>query len=330
MSALSLSFAPRAALRSEFAPEWCALAVILAVDLVWMPTAGLRVAIGWQDGIVVAVALGAMMALRTLSIRSGGLMAEYFAITAVAATVFGVLSYLCTAHDAPLADGAFQKMDAALGFDWLSWFQIVHTNPLAAGAFRLCYDSLIYQGLYFGLLLALLDRRDDLKEMFWIVFVAGLFTSAGAYLWPAFGPFREFGLDKYGDYIPVIEHLRSGRDLNFPLHAMTGVVSFPSFHTTMALAYVYGFRRTGAIGAGIAVLNIGMLLAIPVFGGHYLTDMIAGAAVLLVSLAIVKASAATFGAMGKARHTARHVTGRSGPQRAVPSAEGTSVLPAAD
>ncbi len=29
---------------------------------------------------------------------------------------------------------------------------------------------------------------------------------------------------------------------------MTGVVSFPSFHTTMALAYVYGFRRTGAIG----------------------------------------------------------------------------------
>jgi hypothetical protein len=290
MSALSLSFAPRAALRSEFVPEWCGLAAILLIDLIWMPVAGLHIGVTWHDGAVVALALMAMMVLRALAIRSGGLMAEYFAITAMAATVFGVLSYLCTAHAAPLTDAAFQKLDAALGFDWLYLFQALHAHSTAVTVFRFCYDSLIYQGLYFGLLLALLDRKPALKEMFWLVFVAGLFTSAGAFLWPALGPFHQFGLDKYGDYIPVIEHLRSGRDLNFPLNGMTGVVSFPSFHTTMALAYIYGFRRTGAIGAIVALLNCGMLLAIPFFGGHYLTDMIAGAGVMLASLGIVKAA----------------------------------------
>ncbi len=215
-----------------------------------------------------------------------------------------MLSYLCTAHAAPLADSMFQKMDALLGFDWLAGFQALHAHPFAVTFFRLCYDSLIYQGLYFGLLLALLDRKPALQEMFWLVFVAGLFTSTGAFFWPALGPFHEFRADRYGDYIPVIEHLRSGRDLNFPLHTMTGVVSFPSFHTTMALAYIYGFRRTGAIGIVVAVLNIGMMIAIPFFGGHYLTDMIAGAAVMLASLAIVKSIPAVIRALHSAQPVA--------------------------
>jgi hypothetical protein len=38
----------------------------------------------------------------------------------------------------------------------------------------------------------------------------------------------------------------------------------------------------------MVVLNIGMLPSIPVFGGHYLVDAIAGAVTMLVSLAIVK------------------------------------------
>jgi len=288
MSALSVSFAPRAILRSDFPAEWLGLGAILMLDALWSPLVGLHIGLVWRDGIVLAGAILAMLALRAFAVRRGGLMTEYFALTVAATVVFGVLSYLCTIHAAPLADLAFQKTDAAFGFDWLYWYGVVHAHPLAASALRFCYDSLVYQGLYFGLLLALLDRKSALKEMFWLVFVAGLLTSAGAFLWPALGPFRQFGMDSHGDYIPVIEHLRSGRDLDFALHGMTGVVSFPSFHTTMALAYAYGFRRTGAIGVAIAALNCGMLFAIPFFGGHYLTDMIAGAGVMLASLGIVK------------------------------------------
>ena len=289
MSALSVSFAPRAVLRSEFPFEWCGLGAVLLLDVLWSPLVGLHIGLVWRDGIVLAGAATVMLALRGLAIRRGGLMAEYLALTVAATAVFGVLSYLCCMHAAPLADSVFQRVDVALGFDWLHWFGVVHAYPPAALALRFCYDSLVYQGLYFGLLLALLDRKPALSEMFWLVFVAGFFTSAGAFLWPALGPFRQFGMDSHGDFIPVIEHLRSGRELTFALHSMTGVVSFPSFHTTMALAYAYGFRHTGAIGVAVAALNCGMLCAIPVFGGHYLTDMFAGAAVMLASLGIVRA-----------------------------------------
>jgi membrane-associated phospholipid phosphatase len=68
---------------------------------------------------------------------------------------------------------------------------------------------------------------------------------------------------------------------------MTGVICFPSFHTTMALASIYAFRRTGIIGICVAGINSAMLFAIPFVGGHYLVDMIAGAGVALVSIAAV-------------------------------------------
>jgi membrane-associated phospholipid phosphatase len=145
---------------------------------------------------------------------------------------------------------------------------------------------MVCQGLYFGLLMALMERRQDLRQMFWLVFVTGLFTSAGALLLPALGPFHYFHVNSADSFIPEMERLKSG-NLNFALSRMTGVVSFPSFHTSMALAYIWGFRRTGAIGWAVAALNLAMLCAIPWFGGHYLIDMIAGAAVMLTALAIV-------------------------------------------
>jgi membrane-associated phospholipid phosphatase len=68
------------------------------------------------------------------------------------------------------------------------------------------------------------------------------------------------------------------------------VICFPSLHTAMALAYPYGLRRTGPIFAVFVVLNFLMLFTIPFFGGHYLVDMLAGAGVMLVSLAVARYS----------------------------------------
>ena len=48
------------------------------------------------------------------------------------------------------------------------------------------------------------------------------------------------------------------------------------------------FRGTGPAGWAMAGLNLVMLFAIPFFGGHYLMDMIAGAATMPLSLAMVK------------------------------------------
>ena len=43
-------------------------------------------------------------------------------------------------------------------------------------------------------------------------------------------------------------------------------------------AFAWALRRAGPVGYTMVVLNMGMLFSIPVFGGHYLVDAIAGAA----------------------------------------------------
>lgn len=284
-----LSFAPRRLFRSDFAPEWAGAAAAIALAMVWMAATGFDLRVTWHDGVLLLASVAMVLATHTLAQRRFGLMAEYFTLTLVTTAAFGVLSYLSMAVARPLVDGQLLAADRALGFDWIGIYRWLAVHPATAKVLELVYDSLVYQGLYFGVLFGLMDKKDDLRRMFWLVFVAGIFTSAGAALFPALGTFKTFGLESHGAYLLDMARLRAGA-LHFALSSLTGVVSFPSFHTTMALAYIYGFRRTGAIGWIVAALNLVMLCAIPFFGGHYLVDMIAGAGVMLASLGIVKAA----------------------------------------
>lgn len=273
-------------LKTDFAPEWLGLLALAVLDFVWARAIGFHLSVTWSDGKLVGLGLLAMLLVRLFSDR-GGMMAEYFSLTAAATLTFGVLSYLSLASSGPLVDAPLQAADSALGFDWLAGYHFLKSQPLIASILGWAYSSMVYQALYFCVLFALMGRKNDLREMFWLVLVMGLFTSLGVLLFPALGPFKLFGLAT-DTFIPEMERIKSGHELHVALAKMTGVVSFPSFHTAMALAYVWGFRNTGPIGWGVAGLNLLMLCAIPWLGGHYLVDMIAGAGVMLASLAIVR------------------------------------------
>jgi hypothetical protein len=274
--------------RSELAAEWLGIATIAILATLWAARIGFHLDITWRDGMLLAMALGVVLGVNIFAARRFRLMAEYFALTLAATAAFAFLSYLAMASSGALVDRQLLAADRALGFDWLAIFHWLQAHPATARVLQTVYDSLIYQGLYFGVLFGLMDKKQDLREMFWLVFVAGILTSAGAVLFPALGPFKSFGLEQQGAFLPDMEHLRSGQDLHFALARLTGVVSFPSFHTTMALAYAYGFRRAGAVGWIVGAVNVVMLAAVPFFGGHYLADMIAGAGVMAVSLGVVK------------------------------------------
>ena len=273
-------------LKFDFAPEWLALLALAVLDFVWARAIGFHLTVTWSDGKLVGLGLLAMLLVRLFS-GKGGMMAEYFSLTAAATVTFAVLSYLSLASSGPLMDAPLHAADQALGFDWLAGYHFLKSQTLITKILEWAYASMVYQALYFCVLFALMGKKENLREMFWLVLVMGLFTSLGVLLFPALGPFKLFDLAA-GSFVPEMERVKNGHDLHFALSRMTGVVSFPSFHTAMALAYVWGFRNTGPIGWAIALLNFVMLCAIPWAGGHYLVDMIAGAAVMLASLAIVR------------------------------------------
>ena len=285
MRSLQLSFAPKQIFRSDFAAEWLGVAVLVVIAAIWARTIKFDLAVQWHDALGLSGVILLVMIAHVIKSERASLAAEYFLLTAIATATIGVVSYLSMATDRPLADGVFMAADRAIGFDWLTDYRWVLHHGLVAKILQFAYGTLVSQGLFFGVFFGLKGRRQDLREMFWLVVVSSLFTCAGAAFFPALGPFKTFGIK--AEFLPAMEQLRSG-NLHFALANITGVVCFPSFHTTMALLYIYAFRRTGAIGWMFAALNVVMLLAIPFFGGHYVVDMLAGGAVALASFAIVK------------------------------------------
>lgn len=271
----------------QFLPEWTAIAVVVLADMAIARAIHFHLLITVRDFLQIGGALGIAAVVMRLRWKRFGLAAEYFALTASATGAFAVLSYLALAGSGPLHDDTLLAIDRALGFDWPAGLAFLKAHALIATILKFAYNSMIYQGLYFGLLLALMDDRQRLRQMFWLVMVAGLLTSLGVLLWPALGPFKVFGAAPPGSFLPEMEQIREGGH-TFALSTLTGVVSFPSFHTTMALAYIWGFRRTGPIGWIIAAINSLMFCAIPWYGGHYLSDMLGGALVFAVSLLVVQ------------------------------------------
>ncbi len=274
---------------SVFLAEWGLVAAFAGVDAIWAYLAGLSFSFSIGAVALPGIGLALALALRSMHRFEGGaLIFEYVALMTAMMHCVAVLTYLCAAVDRPLADAQLLGFDHALGLDWLYWFHALQARPLLYDAFGHVYHSLIYQALYFTILFGLMRQRERLREMFWIVVVGCLITSAGSVLVPALGTFKAFGLERLGAFIPVMEQLRAGTDLHFVIGRLTGIVTFPSFHTTMALVYVYGFRDTGIIGRAMLAFNAAMLLTIPFIGGHHFVDMLAGAIVALGAIALVR------------------------------------------
>jgi membrane-associated phospholipid phosphatase len=271
--------------KSDFVPEWCAIGALILLDIAWLCFSPVSFVIKFNDFVFLALGPCAMLGLRAFGLGRGALIAEHLSLVLLCSTAVCVLSYLCVAASGPLADPALLAMDRALGFDWLANYLFVDAHPGLKRILELAYASPFLQCIYFSVLFGLMRNTERLRGLFWLFFYGGLMACLGGFLLPALGPSKFFGHD--AGFIPVMERLIGGHDLTFTLSGMTGVVSFPSFHTTAALALIWAFRGTGIIGWLIAGLNLLMLCSVPYCGGHYLTDMFAGAAVAALSLAII-------------------------------------------
>jgi hypothetical protein len=106
-----------------------------------------------------------------------------------------------------------------------------------------------------------------------------LAVSAISALYPALGanPARF-------DYLPDLLALRNPGPWVFELSDMKGIVSMPSYHTTLGVLFIYAFRGVGVLGWAVGALNAVMLAAIPPIGDHYLCDMAAGGAIAVVAI----------------------------------------------
>ena len=216
------------------------------------------------------------------------LCVEYTVLCSIVLSALCTLSYLACALNYPAVDQALSLMDQAIGFNWLQFFHLCHSQPIET-ILGFAYTSLIPQLVFFALFFSFLYQKDRLYEMFWLLVITSSILVFISVFLPAAGPATALGMESFYDIgareaLSDVAFIRSGVSPDFSTHGLGGIVAFPSFHTAAAILYIYGFRKSGVLGHIILLLNIVMLFSTPTFGDHYLVDMLAGAAIAILSI----------------------------------------------
>jgi hypothetical protein len=210
----------------------------------------------------------------------------------------GIMSYTVAARGGPLWDATFAAWDRALGLDWMAYAAAVDRHGWLARAGGLAYDSFEFQILATLLVLGFTGHLRELERFCTafalaavaVVLVSGLMPALGVYpgLGIAPGRFSEITPRDVYTSAAVVTELRHGGLKGFALDDIYGVIAFPSFHTAGGVLVAASLWRVSWARWPALALDAAMIAATPVFGGHYMVDVLAGAAVALAAMAAAR------------------------------------------
>ena len=228
-------------------------------------------------------------------------MAETCALFAFWIAMLSVLlpaSYVAAAFNAAFIDGSLQAWDRALGFDWLALQRWTDRTEWAAKVLVAAY---MYSSVQIAVAVFVLAATRDLGRLNIYVtglLIATLVTVAISAALPALGAYPAYGFvvkpqGAIGTFADVLSFkgdvmaLRAGtlRELSGPFQ---GIITFPSYHTVVAVSAAWATWRVHWIGAvNTAATGVVLISTLPI-GGHHLIDLMAGTAVIAASLALAR------------------------------------------
>ena len=281
---------------SQYSALWLILAATFTSGCSWLMAT--RVAIDtasvWAAAKPVTFIFMAAMVLRGLGRRStlpalqkAAAVAEDLFFSASQALAIGIVSglliYLAARAGAvfPLRDGALAYADSLLGFDWDAVSRWLAAYPVVSSLLRQTYLTSMAQGGAVLLLGSVMRPGERNGEFLWTVAAGVALTAAIFAFVPAAGKIGYWTTD----FLDRLLEIRGGTSgLSYTRTA--SLVSFPSFHTVAAVLVTYAARRHWWSLIPMALLNAVMLASISPVGGHYLIDIVGGAAVACAAISV--------------------------------------------
>ncbi len=256
--------------------------------MIWAERIGLTF-VGWSRVYCILIFLLAVGFIYRYSGRDRRLSdAGNYAALWVAFSAAGAIStYLAATFAMPLRDAQFVALDSWMGFHWLAWSGFIGAHRAIQLPLFVAYFTFLPQIIGSILYFAHAGQTSRNTEMLWIAMPALIVTTIVSAFLPAVGPYVHYFGRQTADIV-VLMTLRAGGAHTFPIDRMQGIITFPSFHTTLAIIFMYVHRPPSRSFVPVAILNGLMLLGIPSEGHHYLVDMISGAMVAAVCIAAVR------------------------------------------
>jgi len=268
---------------------WSLIMAILAVDLVWLSRSAISVVpFSLAMPVLAGLAMSAVAAFYRSRRNEAKLadaldtVGQMIAFMVVAA----LLSYLMATLAFPMQDATLYALDRKLGLDWLAFLKAVDARPWLGTLLSFAYASFIPQVLVLLLVLAFSGQGRAARVTILAMMLSGLVTIVISGFTPAMAMFVHLGLTPadYPNLAPAaafvhvadMDALRSGKPVLIDLANAQGIITFPSYHAALGLIMLLAALSHRWLRWPFGLLNLTMIVATPIDGGHYFVDVIAG------------------------------------------------------
>lgn len=215
-------------------------------------------------------------------VRPGPRIAD-FTSTFLKLFVIGTLSLLITYPAATLGrhfafrDNWLASADAFIGFDWQAYFNFITSHPILNAALRYAYLTLPEQFYVVGIALVATRQRRRLK-VYILALCVTLTTTIAVFI---FMPAHAHGV---GAWFEKFDYMRSAGSHVLSFDDLSGIITFPSFHTQAAIMFIWACWKTPYLRWPVLLVNLALIAATPVAGQHYGVDVLAGASLAIAVL----------------------------------------------
>jgi membrane-associated phospholipid phosphatase len=207
---------------------------------------------------------------RSPSIASG---AAACAVLVGGMAILAAASYAVAARSPfPMMDDALAAADGWLHFDWGAWTAWGRAHPWIWRTQVVAYDAMHPE---LALLVLYLGLRERATPLIASLFAGGAIAIVLSWFVPAIGHLPD------APHVPALLALRTG---TLPDGVPQGLISFPSYHTTVAILLTAALVRERFLFLAACVLNGVMVISTLSMGGHYLVDVLAGIVVAAAAL----------------------------------------------
>jgi hypothetical protein len=208
------------------------------------------------------------------------------------------LIYIAAAADFPMQDASLAALDRALGLDWPAYFSFVYGWPALLTGLVFAYNMIGVFAFGVPVVLGAARRYRRLQEFILGFALALVVTTIVSTAVPAIGVYDQIGLtlSDYpnfapGAYLAQLRDLplvRDGSLRELDILELTGIITFPSFHSAAAVLYLWALWGVWWMRPAALVACSAMLLSTPLGGGHYFVDVFAGMAIAVLAIAAAR------------------------------------------
>jgi PAP2 superfamily len=263
--------------------EWGLIASVFLADQILALYQGTRFCDYSTPLIILGVAFLLLLYAWIRQIEKFIEIGEYVLLWVCFVLVNAISAYVVAGWRLPLRDAELAGIDAAIGFNRTALLRMLMASRWLRDILPFAYSSLFLQTILSTVYFALDGFSDRNRDLFRMGAIACIATNLISGIVPAIGPHPPLA-----PFQQALIDVRNGGWRLVSIGQMQGIVTFPSFHTTLAVLFVYAHRPPCRTFLPILALNLLMLIAIPFWGHHYFIDAVAGAALAVACIYAVR------------------------------------------